>query len=200
LPAYGYLAWGSGAIVAMKPNDRPSDDGSALVFERPIKRAVGNAVIRRFRADADSSAFEGLAGFHAIWRSKLREGGLPRWTDFDFRDFTGWHRHVALGDITPDDADPVFRIFGSEAVDLLGRDLTGKKLSLSVPAVVTDGILEHFEHIRDERLIGTVTGKIGMEGREFLDFQVIEMPLENAAGEVSQILFGYLSLRHGRLS
>lgn len=184
----------------MRPNTSglPSEEGSALVYERTIKRGLRSAVVRRFLADADSLEFGELAEFHAIWRAKLRENRLPRWQDFDFEDFVGWHRHVALGDITPEDADPLFRIFGSAAVDLMGRDLTGEQLSLAVPAVVTDGILDHFERIRDDRLVGTVMGKMAMEGREFLDFQVIELPLENEAGAISQILFGYLSLRHDR--
>lgn len=180
--------------MPIHPPKQSIDAGDGLVFEKHVKRAVGSIVVRRFCSDVESSVFEELAPFHAIWRSKLRDDGLPRWKDFDFEEFVGWHRIVGLGDITSDDADPVFRIYGSGAAELMGKDLTGQKLSHAVPAAEADGIIGHFSHIRDEKLIGTVTGKMGMQGREFLDFKVIELPLENDAGEVTQILFCYLGL------
>jgi hypothetical protein len=150
--------------------------------------------MRRYRPLCEPQAFGELSAFYAIWCGKLRGDALPRWQDFDFEDFIGWHRYVALSDISPQHADPRFRIFGSGAVELLGEDLTGRYLTEAVPAAEADGVIAHFAELRDHRLVGFLSGKLGKEGREFIDFKVIELPLVNDAGEVVQILHGFYQL------
>lgn len=173
----------------------PSGSGdSGLVFEKFIDSAAGGLLMRRLRPVCDPQLLGELAPFYQIWRAKLRGDELPRWQDFSFGDFTGWHRNVALSDISSASADPRFRIFGSGAVELLGEDLTGKQLTESVPAAEVDGVIAHFAQIRDHKLIGLLSGKLGKENREFIQFMVIELPLVNDAGEVSQILHAFYRL------
>ena len=127
----------------------------------------------------------------ALWQAKRRGAALPRWKDFDFADFTGWHRNLALSDLPPGKADPCFRIFGSGATELMGGDLTGKRLSEVVPDAEADGVLEHFAALRDERLIGYLVGNVVRPGHGHRVFMIIELPLENECGDVTQILHAF---------
>lgn len=167
-----------------------SQEGASpsLAFEQRVKHDRSTVLIRRFHLDADSQDFEELAAFHAIWRARLDGERLPAWKDFAFEDFLGWHRQVALSDITREDPDPQFRICGTGVVEILGVDLTGKKLSHIGPEQGRGELLHHFEQIRDRKLIGFMAGLVAIPGREFMQFKVLELPLANAAGEVGQVL------------
>lgn len=169
----------------------PSD--SLLVFDKLVKTQHGALHFRRFRSEADPTCFGALAPVVALWQAKRRGQALPRWKDFGIEDFIGWHRNVALSDLVTEDADLRFRIFGSSAAELMGADLTGKRLSEVIPAAVPDGVLQHFAQIRDGRLIGFLTGNIGRPGLEHRRFTVVELPLENDDGTVAQILHCFLT-------
>lgn len=150
--------------------------------------------MRRFRSDAASDSFEELASFHAIWQSKCRDGRLPRWSDFGFNEFLGWHRYLALSDVQPDPMDLRFRIFGSGVVELMDDDLTGKLLSQSAPAAVNEQVVEHFTRIRNDRLIGFLVAQVGTPGSEHKRFKVIELPLaSDDSDQVTQILHGFVT-------
>ncbi|HEY9537676.1 MAG TPA: PAS domain-containing protein [Kiloniellaceae bacterium] len=143
--------------------------------------------VRRFRRDAPPACFGGLAPMVAVWQGKCRNDALPRWKDFAIEDFVGWHRYVALSDLEPD-GDPRFRIFGSGVAEILGGDLTGKRLSEGFPAAAQDGVLAHISAVRDERLIGLLTSNVAKPGHEHRCITVVELPLQNVSGAVCQIL------------
>lgn len=180
--------------MILPPGGPQGSDSSGLVFEKLIDSTSGGLLMRRYRLHCDPQAFGELSPFYAIWRGKLRGEALPRWQDFNFEDFAGWHRYVALSDISVESADPKFRIFGSGAAEILGEDLTGKHLTEAVPAAEADGVIAHFAQLRDQRLIGFLSGKLNKPGREFIDFKVIELPLADDAGEVVQFLHGFYQL------
>ena len=177
--------------MAIRPPRALGSSGSALVFENRTKTATGEIWMRRYRCDAEPDEFDELAPFFSIWRGKCCGGALPRWKDFSFEDFRHWHRYVALSDISAEDADPRFRIFGSGASEIVGADLTGKKLTEGVPSAQRDGVIEHFARLRDDRLIGFLRGDPGNPGREHVRLQVIELPLVGDSGAVVQILHGF---------
>jgi PAS domain len=164
------------------------------VFEAYGPTPAGDLHMRRFRSDATSDSFEELAPFHAIWHSKCGDGRLPRWSDFGFNEFLGWHRYLALSDIQPEPLDLRFRIFGSGVVELMNDDLTGKLLTQSMPASVSDRVIEHFTEIRNNRLIGFLLAQVGTPGSEHRHFKVIELPLVADDGnQVTQILHGFVT-------
>lgn len=167
-------AWGSAASQPM--------------FERLVRTGYGALHLRRYRLDADASTFGGLAPVVALWQAKRSGDSLPRWRDFEIREFVGWHHNLALSDIGAESADPRFRIFGTGAAELIGADLTGKRLTEVVPAAGPDGVIEHFAALRDGRLIGLLSGNVGRPGLQHRKFMVVELPLQNDAGEVAQIL------------
>jgi hypothetical protein len=179
--------------VATLPPRAADAAGSAPVFERKTRTALGLLHIRRYRCDAAPTSFGKLGPVVALWQGKRRGAALPRWKDFGIEDFVGWHRNVALSDLIAEDADPRFRIFGSGAAELMGGDLTGKRLTDGIPAAARDGVLTHFAAIRDERLIGLLMANVPIPGLEYRTFKVVELPLENDSGAVGQILHVFLT-------
>ena len=67
----------------------------------------------------------------ALYAEKRGDRLMPRWQDFDFPDFLGWHSRIALS--KREGSDFRFRIFGSTFTDLFNRDLTGELLIASMP-------------------------------------------------------------------
>lgn len=184
--------------MAIRPSGVSSAAGSAPVFERKLDSAVGSLTIRRFARDADPAVFRDLAPIAALWQRKCRGDRLPRWRDFSFEDFVGWHRYVALSDIAVGKADPKFRICGSGLAEMVGFDVTGKKMSEAFPIVEDDGIYEHFAAIRDQSLIGFLEGNLGRLGYEHRNFQAIELPLVKDGDTVVQLLHAMLPPGHWR--
>jgi len=148
--------------VATLPPRAADAAGSAPVFERKARTALGLLHIRRYRCDAAPTSF-------------------------------GWHCNVALSDLTAADAEPRFRIFGSGAAELMGGDLTGKRLTEGILAAARDGVLTQFAAIRDERLIGLLMANVPIPGLEHRTFKVVELPLANDSGAVGQILHAFLT-------
>ncbi|HMA16693.1 MAG: PAS domain-containing protein [Bacteroidota bacterium] len=174
---------------------RPCDPArSAPVFDRTTTLRFGTIRIRRFHPEADAACFAGLAPVVRIWQARCRDGALPRWKDFAMEDFRGWHRQLALSDITAN-GDLYFRLFGSGAVELMGGDLTGKKLTDYFPAAGQDGVLAHLIALRDGRQIGYLTTNLPIPGLEHRTFDVVELPLGNDGDEVSQLLHAFRDLR-----
>jgi hypothetical protein len=103
-----------------------------------------------------------------------------------------------LSDIGTGKGDPRFRIFGSGMIDLLGVDLTGKKMSEVIQSAEADGILQHFAEIRDRNLIGFLDGNLGRLGFEHRRFTAIELPLVKDTDKVEQILHAILPPPHLR--
>lgn len=172
----------------------PDASRSEAVFDRTAPLPHGTLRIRRFHADADASCFGGLAPVVRLWQTRFRDGALPRWRDFAIEDFRGWHRHLALSEIAAN-GDLHFRLFGSGAAELMGGDLTGKKLTDRFPGAGQDGVLDHLAAIRDGRLIGYLTTNLPIPGLEHRIFDVVELPLGNDGDDVSQLLHAFRDLR-----
>lgn len=170
--------------------------GTAPVFDLETKTTYGSMHVRRFHCDAAPGCFGAVAPMVSLWQAKRRGDALPRWKDFAMEDFVGWHRYVALSDLAPD-GDPRFRLFGTAVAEVLGGDLTGKRLSEGFPSAARDGVLAHFAAIRDERLIGFLTSNVAKPGHEHRQVTVAELPLEDDSGQVCQILHLCFSARVG---
>lgn len=111
---------------------------------------------------------------------------MPCWKDFKFSEFVGWHARIALS--RREDDDCRFRIFGSAFVELFDNDLTGELLAASMVPEQKPEIMSHFKHCIDGPYMGLVTGRVPAEGRGFLGFEVIDLPLMDKDGEVSHFL------------
>lgn len=180
--------------MGFRPPCAPDARRSEAVFDRTTLLPHGTLRIRRFHADADAACFGCLAPVVRLWQARNRDGALPRWKDFAMEDFRGWHRHLALSEIAAN-GDLRFRLFGSGAAELMGGDLTGKKLTDRFPGAGRDGILAHLAAVRDGRQIGYLTTSLPLPGLEHRAFDVVELPLANDGDEVSQLLHAFRDLR-----
>lgn len=185
---------GDGGSGTRNPVRQSPSGSSAPVCESKVKTPFGEFHFRRYLSDADPVAFDVFGPLVRIWQSKWGRGNPPGWRDFAMEDFVGWHRNLALSDFPAGAAEPRFRLFGSGLAEWMGIDLTGRPLSDGVPTADSDGIFQHLARVREEGLIGLVSGYVGLPGLEHRDLNVIELPLCDAQGEVNQLLHGLWSV------
>jgi hypothetical protein len=65
--------------VATLPPRAADVAGSAPVFERKTRTALGLLHIRRYRCDSAPTSFGKLGPVVALWQAKRRGAALPRW-------------------------------------------------------------------------------------------------------------------------
>lgn len=71
-----------------------------------------------------------LVALQSFWDSKAgRKRSLPARADFDVLELWPWLGHLALVEVIDGGADFRYRLHGTEMVDILGMDLTGRLLS-----------------------------------------------------------------------
>lgn len=137
--------------------------------------------------DAPAARFGALGTFVEIWRSKWSEGRLPSWSAFDFYDFRGWHGWVHVDEAVSDAPFEMrCRLWGSELVDRLGIDETGKLLSDS-PAMAERNLIQFYQDILAMPAIGTNSGFVTSYGRAS-EWSVVKLPCPGHGAERDVIL------------
>lgn len=146
---------------------------------------------------APADAFGPFASLVALWQSKRKGGTLPAWHDFDFSEFQDWWGWLTVIDLIPGpDLDGRFRLYGSNIVDLLGKELTGKNLRGGALASGPneDGYKSHdFDFLKDISLkpaIGLATGPVFWRNREYMSITTLRLPLADDGVNVDKILSG----------
>ncbi len=125
--------------------------------------------------DTPPAAFGPFAAIIELWHGKRRQGRLPAWRDFDFRDFRGWHGMIIVDDVvsmTP--FDMRCRLWGSRLTEILGIDETGMRLSES-PAAVEPGLVEVNRAVVADRRIGLGVGRV-WSYRRAIEATVVKLP------------------------
>ncbi len=111
---------------------------------------------------------------------------MPSWSDFEFRDFIGWHSKLALSKY--EEGGFRFRIFGDDLVEVFARNLTGELLSESVAPEQVEITRRYFEKLVTGPFIGLRTGRVPVQGRGFLNFQVLHLPLSATGNNVDHFI------------
>ena len=71
-----------------------------------------------------------LAALQSFWESKAaRKRSLPARVDFDVLELWPWLGNLALVEVIDGGADFRYRLHGTVMVEILGMDLTGRRLS-----------------------------------------------------------------------
>lgn len=119
-----------------------------------------------YSTDTDPSELGPAGPIKFIWDAKRAGELIPSWKKFRYEDFVGYHGWVAVEDIVSvEPYDSIFRLWGTNFVDVFNLDLTGKKASdykgimytesdfqmwtdaLSLPAIiVSEGTMNWVEH------------------------------------------------------
>ncbi len=128
----------------------------------------------------------------AYWESKRRGRLMPARADIDpveMKAHLGW---IVLADVLPDGADFRLRLVGTLVTDYFLRDGTGRTIKESfaeADPAVTDSVLAAFRTVVRERVPLRSFGRAGWLGQEFLDFDLLLLPL-SADGEHVDIVMG----------
>ncbi len=114
-----------------------------------------------------------------LWRSKFDGDRIPRWADFDFTDFRGWHSRIAIYDVTYDPFDYVVRLSGESYNQAMGQNMKGVTrhdlLSIAVERETSDAF---FKKTCTEMLIAYSNG-VNVIDREHMNVEFLELPLSD---------------------
>lgn len=131
--------------------------------------------------------------FKALWDSKRTDGRLPKWPDFELRDFANWWGQLALEEIVPGPQyDTVFRLWGTKLTEMLDTELTGMNLRSTFDTAYNEMEIQLFERIVAEHLIVVSYGP--MNWRSLGHWSVAEriafmqLPLARNGRDVDNIL------------
>lgn len=111
---------------------------------------------------------------------------MPSWPDFEFQDFVGWHSRLALS--KREESGFRFRIFGDDLVEIFASNLTGELLYDSVAPGQMEITRRYFEKLTNGPSIGLRTGRVPVQGRGFLNFQVLHLPLSATGTDVDHFI------------
>lgn len=143
---------------------------------------------------APETEFGRFASAARIWRSKAEFGGLPRKRDFLPEDFRGWHGRMIIYDVLREPFDLRFRLFGTDLVNTLNVENTGKRFSEAYGHIPGYEItLRHFEHLVRNRTIGMSCGSMGWEGLDYCVGHFVDFPVTDDDGTIAFFFtFAYL--------
>ena len=136
-----------------------------------------------------------IAGYEAIlalWDRKRGERAIPKRADFSIEDFAGWYGAIAISVVEGDDLR--FTLYGTRYVDLLGVDLTNKLLCASMAPDLVAQTKRYFATLIQGPYIGHLTGLAPTAGRDFLAFDVLDLPLSDDGRRVSTFVHALSNL------
>jgi len=70
-----------------------------------------------------------VAAFAALWESRRTDARLPARADLPIEDLAPWFGRIVIMDAIDGGADFSYRLVGSGIARILGRDLTGRRVS-----------------------------------------------------------------------
>ncbi|MEH6631537.1 MAG: hypothetical protein V7776_11945 [Halopseudomonas aestusnigri] len=147
-------------------------------------------VFECFDLDTPATEFGKLEPIVNLWRSKFEGAKVPSWASFDFYDFKGWHGKVTKASIISyDPYDWQYDIFGTEFVELYGKDWTNKKGSDAESIHVDyDASVEFYKMACEKCLITRASGKVPWYGLRHKHIEIVELPLSNDGTTVTDII------------
>lgn len=119
-----------------------------------------------------------------LWTSRCGADRLPARRDFDMeslRPYLGW---LCMQRVTPDRTDMVLSLVGTNIVENVGRDSTGKTLSEILPEGVRNISMQLLRYPRPLRLWGPAAWR----NRNFLRHEALMLPLAHDGVEVDQVM------------
>jgi hypothetical protein len=124
----------------------------------------------------------------SVWNSRRIGAEPPAWDAFEFSDFRGWHSRMIVSVFADEEPDPVFRIMGEDWRHTSFGNVTGMRFSELLPKLYGSQFRDHLRTIREQALIGHASGQAAQEGRDFLNIQVLELPVSRNGERVGGLL------------
>lgn len=123
-----------------------------------------------------------------LFEGKWGGADLPQRLDYRFQDLRGWHSFFALTEMNSDHSDGTFRIMGNNFALLFGGSITqGSQLREARTERVGE-LVKYFDRLLHTPAMGYFNGRLGYDGREHVDLEVLDIPATNRHGELRYIL------------
>ncbi len=133
-----------------------------------------------FELDTPAIEFDKFEPIVDMWNSNRNGTDIPSWSTFDFYDFVGWHGKICKNTYLSNPFDYRIDLFGTDFVDLVGREMTGMMGSDLVNTGEEDDIdFEFYKWVYENACISRVRGNIPIEGREHRLADILDLPLSN---------------------
>ncbi len=129
---------------------------------------------------------EGYASILRLWDLKRGDRLMPSRSDFNFEDFQGWYGSTAISVVEDDDLR--FTLYGDKYVELLGVDLTNRLLCASMDEGLIARTKKYFAALINGPRIGHLSGVAPTAGRDYMAFNVLDMPLSDNGQDVTQFI------------
>ncbi|GIX17066.1 MAG: hypothetical protein KatS3mg119_1252 [Rhodothalassiaceae bacterium] len=122
---------------------------------------------------------------HALWVERKGEGLLPLRSAFHVRDLRFCLTEIALVEVVDGPPHFIVRVFGSDAADLSGRELTGRPMDFKGPRERGFWMLRHRKpfFVEDQR--------VTWSDRFYRHYDVLALPLTRDGETVSHILYWF---------
>lgn len=156
-------------------------------------RKVNGWLYEVFDRNVEPEALPGCEDLVRLWQHKRGGRLVPAWSDFDFHEFKGWHGRISLTEVLYDPFDFRYRLVGSQIVERLRKDFTGKLYS----EMVSDGMdplddFEFYEMTSREMLISRLSGNLRWAGRKHVTVTFVDFPLSDAGDMATHSLSAML--------
>ncbi|SDD33293.1 hypothetical protein [Kordiimonas lacus] len=125
-----------------------------------------------------------IALFDEKWDGKT----LPQRLDYRFQDLRGWHSHFALTEMNSDLSDGSFRIMGSNFAQLFGGSITQGSRLRDARTERVGALISFFGRLLNTPAMGYFNGRLGYDGREHVNLEVLDIPATDRHGELRYIL------------
>lgn len=140
--------------------------------------------------EPEPDTHERLQDLHAYWLSIRAGGGIPRRKDFDPTAVPALLRNIVLLDVTDDPRNFRFRLVGGAFAESVGRDVKGLSVADVFPAGFSGEVFRAWNMSVEQRRPVWAHGQMWTEGRAFLKWQGVVLPLQSDDGKIGQLLGG----------
>lgn len=138
-----------------------------------------------FRLDFTLSFAEALPlRLLELWEAKRQGSALPRRADFDMatlRPHLGW---LCIADVAAEIDDLRYRLIGSRITEMVGRDMTGRLVSETLP----EAAVAIFRYLIRHPYPARTCGRLEWRDRGFMEHETLLLPLAADGQTVDQFL------------
>ena len=131
-----------------------------------------------------------LKQLYAYWDGRRNGRTMPSRADIDPLDIPRLLPFVVLVDVLNDPRDYQYRLVGTDVTESIGVDFTGTRLSESNSKKVFERIWVDYDRAADEHQPVYTEDRVAWQGREFLRYKRIALPLSDDGEQVNMLLLG----------
>ncbi len=138
----------------------------------------------------DEARLDALQGHYEARRGTR---AIPSWRDFDVVDLAPWLGNLSLIEVVDDGVEFQYRVMGTNIVNEIGFDMTGKRLS-AIETDWRDGFMEELRGVVQRREAYRLTRTDRDRHRKHVVLRQLFLPLSSDGVAVDRLLVaGYFA-------